>query len=144
VLLDVSLYELLYAPYLSKIEGEGIIVMNPHGVYAAKAVGKKVVVDLMDLWSCHFDVFTLNAFDFHALRGADLVIAWSRAIAALLRSVGLRRVEYLPYGLDLESFDPLNGSPAYLPRALRHRSLYLQGGLQRRDVEDRWEGCVGS
>ena len=111
VLLDASLYELLYAPYLSKIEGEGIIVMNPHGVYAAKAVGKKVVVDLMDLWSCHFDVFTLNAFDFHALRGADLVIAWSRAIAALLRSVGLRHVEYLPYGLDLESFDPLTVPP---------------------------------
>jgi glycosyltransferase involved in cell wall biosynthesis len=111
VLLDALLYELLYAPYISKIEGEGIIVMNPHAVYAAKAAGKKVVVDLMDLWSCHFDVFMLNAFDFHALRGADLVIAWSRAIAALLRSMGLRRVEYLPYGLDLESFDPLTVPP---------------------------------
>jgi hypothetical protein len=32
VLLDASLYELFYAPYLSKIEGEGIIVMNPRGV----------------------------------------------------------------------------------------------------------------
>jgi glycosyltransferase involved in cell wall biosynthesis len=111
VLLDASLYELLYAPYLSKIEGEGIIVMNPHGVYAAKAVGKNVVVDLMDQWSCHFDVFKLNAFDFHALRGGDLVIAWSRVVAALLRSVGLRRVEYLPHGLDLESFDPLTVPP---------------------------------
>ncbi len=49
VLLDASLYELLYAPYLSKIEGEGIIVMNPYGVYVAKAVGKRVFVDLMDL-----------------------------------------------------------------------------------------------
>ena len=92
-MLDASLYELLYEPYLSKIESEGIIVMNPYGVFVAKAVDKRVVVDLMDLWSCHFDVFTLDAFDFHALRRADLVIAWSRAIAALLRSTGLRREE---------------------------------------------------
>jgi hypothetical protein len=35
--------------------------MDPYGVFVAKAVGKKVVVDLMDLWSCHFDVFTLDA-----------------------------------------------------------------------------------
>ncbi len=48
---DVSLYELLYAPYFSKAESDGVIVMNPYGVYAAKAVGKKVVVDFMDLWS---------------------------------------------------------------------------------------------
>ena len=96
VLLDASLYELLYAPYLSKIEGEGIIVMNTCGVYVAKAVGKRVFVDLMDLWSYYFDVFTLDAFDFHAPRRADLVIAWFRAIATLLRSTGLRREELRP------------------------------------------------
>ena len=39
------------------------------------------------------------------------MIAWSRAIAALLSSVGLRRMEYLPYGLDPESFDPLTVPP---------------------------------
>jgi len=51
VMPDASLYELLYAPYFSKTESDGVIVMNPYGVYAAKAVGKKVVVDFMDLWS---------------------------------------------------------------------------------------------
>jgi len=140
VLLDASLYELLYAPYLSKIGGDGIIVMNPYGVYAAKAVGKKVVVDLMDLWSCHRDVFTFNAFDFHALRRADLVIAWSRAVAALLKSMGLRHVGYLPYGLDLESFDPLAVSPRiFLERYGIDPSIFkvvYSGGMWKIDGRD--------
>ncbi|MFZ8809013.1 MAG: glycosyltransferase family 4 protein [Pyrobaculum sp.] len=140
LLLDASLYELLYTPYLSKIEGEGVIVMNPYGVYAAKAVGKKVVVDLMDLWSCRRDVFALNAFDFHALRRADLVFAWSRAIAALLKSMGLRRVEYLPYGLDLQSFDPLTVSPhIFLERYGIDPSVFkvvYSGGMWKVDGRD--------
>jgi glycosyltransferase involved in cell wall biosynthesis len=140
VLLDASLYELLYAPYLSKIESDGIIVMNPYGVYPAKAVGKKVVVDLMDLWSCRRDVFAFNVFDFHALRRADMVFAWSRAIAALLRSVGLRRVEYLPYGLDLESFDPLTVPPhIFLERYAIDPSIFkvaYSGGMWKIDGRD--------
>jgi len=111
LLLDSFIYELLYAPYISKIRSNGVIVMNPHGVYAAKIAGKKAIVDLMDLWSCRLDALQLNVFDFRMLRKADLILAWSKAIAALLRSIGLRRVEYLPYGIDLKDFDPLVVSP---------------------------------
>jgi len=46
-----------------------------------------------------------------ALRKADCVIAWSKAIAALLRRAGLKRVEYLPFGVDLDVFDPLKADP---------------------------------
>jgi UDP-glucuronate decarboxylase len=33
---DASLYKLLYAPYFSITESDGVIVMNPYSVYAAK------------------------------------------------------------------------------------------------------------
>ncbi len=52
-----------------------------------------------------------SPLDFVALRKADCVIAWSKAIAALLRRVGLRCVEYLPFGVDLDVFDPLKADP---------------------------------
>jgi len=108
VILDASLFESLYAPYLLKTEGDGVIITNPYGVFAAKAAGKKVVVvDLMDLWSCRYDSLQLNTFDFHALKKADLVLAWSKAIATYLTSVGVRHTAYLPFGIDLDTFEPL-------------------------------------
>ena len=140
VLLDAYLYELLYAPYLSKIDGDGIVIMNPHGVYAAKASGKRVVVDLMDLWSCRHSTLQFNAFDFHTLKRADLVLAWSKAITALLKSARLRHVEYLPYGLDLESFDPLTvHQDIFLERYNIDSAVFrivYSGGVWRVDGKD--------
>jgi hypothetical protein len=45
----------------------------------------RVVVDLMDLWHCDKDYLVFSPLDFAPLRKAECVIAWSRAIAALLR-----------------------------------------------------------
>jgi glycosyltransferase involved in cell wall biosynthesis len=52
-----------------------------------------------------------SPLDLVALRKADCVIAWSKAIATLLRRVGLKCVEYLPFGVDLNVFDPLKADP---------------------------------
>ncbi len=49
----------------------------------------------------------VQPIDFVALRKAECVIAWSKPIAALLRRMGLRCVEYLPFGVDLDVFDHL-------------------------------------
>jgi len=38
---DASLYELLYATYFSKTGSDGVIVMNPYGVYAARPSARK-------------------------------------------------------------------------------------------------------
>jgi glycosyltransferase involved in cell wall biosynthesis len=61
----------------------------------------------MDLWHCDREDVMFNAVDFAALRRADCIIAWSRAIQTLLKGYGLKCVEYLPFGIDLETFDPL-------------------------------------
>ncbi|MFZ8840688.1 MAG: glycosyltransferase [Pyrobaculum sp.] len=83
------------------------VIKNLVGVLAARLAGMRVVVDLMDLWHCDKNYLVFSPLDFAALRKAECVIAWSRAIAALLRRVGLKCVEYLPFGVDLNVFDPL-------------------------------------
>lgn len=110
-LLDSVFYEALYVPYLKKVGGDGVVVMNAYGVHAAKLLGKKVVVDLMDLWSCEDSALHLNAVDFKSLKKADLVLAWSRAIHSLLRRMGISSV-YLPFGVDLKTFDPMSVPPS--------------------------------
>ncbi|MEM3994284.1 MAG: glycosyltransferase family 4 protein [Thermofilum sp.] len=107
VALNVMALEILYLPYLLKLETSGIIVMNPHAVYAARASRRKVIVDLMDFWSCELDRLHLNVMDYKFLKKANLVIAWSKAIYEILNRLGIS-VEYLPFAVDLSEFDPLS------------------------------------
>lgn len=75
LLLNAMSFEALYVPYIKGLDSDCVIVMNTSGVCAAKFLGKKVVVDLMDLWSCELDEMRFNAVDFKALKKADYVIA---------------------------------------------------------------------
>jgi glycosyltransferase involved in cell wall biosynthesis len=113
------------AGFLKKLsyEYDVAVIKNLVGVLAARLAGMRVVVDLMDLWHCDRDYLVFSPLDFVALRKAECIIAWSRAIAALLRSVGLRRVEYLPFGVDLNVFDPLKADP----RLIYERYPQLEG-----------------
>jgi len=99
------------------------IIKNLVGVIAARLAGMRVVVDLMDLWHCDRDYLVFSPLDFVALRKAECIIAWSRAIAALLRRAGLKCVEYLPFGVDLNVFDPLKADP----RLIYERYPQLEG-----------------
>jgi len=101
------------AGFLKKLsyEYDVAVIKNLVGVLAARLAGMRVVVDLMDLWHCDKDYLVFSPLDFAALRKAECVIAWSRAIAALLRRAGLNCVEYLPFGVDLDVFDPLKADP---------------------------------
>ena len=101
------------AGFLKKLSYEyGLaVIKNLVGVLAARLACMRVVVDLMDLWHCDRDYLVFSPLDFAALRKAECVIAWSRAIAALLRKAGLNCVEYLPFGVDLNVFDPLKADP---------------------------------
>jgi glycosyltransferase involved in cell wall biosynthesis len=101
------------AGFLKKLsyEYDVAVIKNLVGVLAAKLAGMRVVVDLMDLWHCDRDYLVFSPLDFAALRKAECVIAWSKAIAALLRRTGLNCVEYLPFGVDLDVFDPLKADP---------------------------------
>ncbi|MGC9108067.1 MAG: glycosyltransferase, partial [Infirmifilum sp.] len=60
--------ELSIIPYISKIPYSTIIVKNLVGALAAHWAGRRVVVDLMDLWHCDREDVTFNAVDFAALR----------------------------------------------------------------------------
>jgi glycosyltransferase involved in cell wall biosynthesis len=113
------------AGFLKKLSYEyGLaVIKNLIGVLAARLAGMRVVVDLMDLWHCDRDYLVFSPLDFAALRKADCVIAWSRAIAALLRRAGLKCVEYLPFGVDLDMFDPLKADP----RLIYERYPQLEG-----------------
>jgi hypothetical protein len=81
-----------------------VILLNAIGALAAKIAGKKVIVDLMDLWTCSYDGIYFNALDFMALKRVDHVIAWSRAIKSILVMHGIKRVSYVPFGVDLRIF----------------------------------------
>lgn len=124
--------EMLYVPYLLKIEPTGVIVMNPHAVYASKILYKKVIIDLMDLWSCETNKLHLNAIDYKYLKRADIVLAWSKAIYGLLKRQGIN-VEYLPFGIDLSEFDPLSVSPKLFlekyPQLLGKVRVIYSGGM---------------
>jgi len=108
VITDALLYEMLYKPYLEKINDDIIILLNLSGAISAKFFNKKkIIVDLMDLWSCESKRIHHNAIDFFALRKVDCVFAWSKAILYYLKNIGIRCVKYLPFGIDLSIFDPL-------------------------------------
>jgi len=97
-------------PYFLKIREKNVILLNAIGALAAKIAGKKVIVDLMDLWTCSYDSIYFNALDFMALKRVDHVIAWSRAIKSVLVMHGIKRVSYVPFGVNLKIFDPLRVS----------------------------------
>jgi len=99
-----------FVPYFLKIREKNVILLNAIGALAAKIAGKKVIVDLMDLWTCSYDGIYFNALDFMALKRVDHVIAWSRAIKSILVMHGIKRVSYVPFGVDLRIFDPLRVS----------------------------------
>jgi glycosyltransferase involved in cell wall biosynthesis len=113
------------AGFLKKLsyEYDVAVIKNLVGVLAARLAGMRVVVDLMDLWHCDRDYLVFSPLDFVALRKAECIIAWSRAIAALLRRAGLKCVEYLPFGVDLDVFDPLKADP----RLIYERYPQLEG-----------------
>ncbi|ADN50262.1 glycosyltransferase [Vulcanisaeta distributa] len=102
--------ESLYVPFFRKIRERTVIILNTVGALAAMSTGKRVVIDLMDLWSCSAEGLRLNALDYHVLRRAWQVWAWSRAITALLRRIGISNVRYVPFGIDLGRFDPMRVS----------------------------------
>jgi glycosyltransferase involved in cell wall biosynthesis len=107
---DALLYEILYTPYLEKIDENIIILLNTSGAISAKFLNnknRKIIIDLMDLWSCESQRLRLNAIDFLALKKADCVFVWSKAILYYLKSIGIKCVRYLPFGVDLSIFDPL-------------------------------------
>ncbi len=105
--------EVSIAGFLEKLgqDYDLVVIKNLVGVLAARLAGVRVVMDLMHLWHCDRDCLVFSPFDFVALRKAECVIAWSKPITALLRRVGLRCVEYLPFGVDLNVFDPLKADP---------------------------------
>ncbi|RFA93496.1 glycosyl transferase [Pyrobaculum aerophilum] len=133
LLIDSLIFEALYAPYVKKIDSNGVIVMNPHGVFAAKGLRRKVILDLMDLWSCEDNIMYINAVDYKAMKKADYVIAWSKAIREFLRKIGVKNVVYLPLGIDLTFFDPTRYEP-YLffnkyPHVIDKFRVVYSGGL---------------
>ena len=105
--LTALLIESLYVPFFGKISERTVIILNTVGALAAMRVGKKVIIDLMDLWSCSPQGLRMNALDFYVLRKAEQVWAWSKAIAILLKRIGINNVKYVPFGIDLNQFDPM-------------------------------------
>jgi len=98
--------EFALAGFISKLEQDVVIIKNVIGALGAKLAGKRVAIDMMDLWHCERRDVIFNPLDYTALRKVDCVIVWSKAIAALLKRAGLKCIEYLPFGIDLEVFDP--------------------------------------
>ena len=78
---------------------------------------------MMDLWHCDRRDIAFNPVDYTALRKVDCVIAWSKAIAMLLKRTGIKCVEYLPFGIDLEVFDPKKVST----KLIYEKYLQLEG-----------------
>ena len=69
----------------------------------------------MDLWHCGRDYVMFNSVGAYVLRKVKCIIAWSKAITALLRrALPGQCVEYLPFGIDLDLMDPLKASPKLL------------------------------
>jgi len=58
----------------------------------------------MDLSTCGNEL-KISELDYYALRKADTVFAWSKAIEKYLRKFNIN-ASYLPYGIDIEIFDP--------------------------------------
>jgi glycosyltransferase involved in cell wall biosynthesis len=114
------------AGFLKKLsyEYDLAVIKNLVGLLVAKLAGMRVV-DLMDLWHCDSDHMVFSPLDFVALRKAECVIAWSKAIAALLRRAGLKCMEYLHFGVDLNVFDPLKADP----RLIYERYPQLEGKI---------------
>lgn len=91
------LIESLYMPFFEKVHEKTVIVLNTVGAFAAMKMGKRVIIDLMDLWSCDPEGgLRMNALDYYVLRRAWQVWAWSKAITALLRRIGISNVKYVP------------------------------------------------
>jgi len=83
-----------------------LITLNSIGALGIKYVNKKkkFIVDLMDLPTCGNEL-KISELDYYVLRKADAVFAWSKAIEKYLRKFNINAF-YLPYGIDLEIFDP--------------------------------------
>jgi len=102
--------ELIIKPFINRLKERNVFILNTIGALAAKYSGKKVIIDLMDLWTCRTKEIRFNVIDYVALRKADYVIAWSQAIKNILLKLGIRNVGYVPFGIDLRVFDPLRVS----------------------------------
>ena len=44
--------ESIIKPFINKLKEQNVFILNTIGALAAKYSGKKVIVDLMDLWTC--------------------------------------------------------------------------------------------
>jgi len=89
-----------------KLQEKILITLNSIGILGEKYInkGKKIIVDLMDLPTCGNEL-RISELDYYALRKADAVFAWSKTIEKYLRKFNINAL-YLPYGIDLEIFDP--------------------------------------
>ena len=104
------LIETSYLPFFRKIREDTMIILNTVGAFAAMKANKRIVIDLMDLWTCDPRGLRINALDYYVLKKAWQVWAWSKAIMILLRRIGISNVRYIPFGIDLNQFDPLKVS----------------------------------
>jgi len=126
--------------FVKKLDENIIINLNSIGTYGEKVLNKRkrIVVDLMDLPTCG-RAFKLAEVDYHALKKADAVFAWSKAIESYLRRLGIKTY-YLPYGLDLEIFDPIKiGSKIFFenyPQAEGKIVVGYSGGMWFRNGKD--------
>lgn len=99
--------EVLIGLYTKKLLEENVVVLNPAGALGAKMFKKRVIIDLMDFFTCTNSEIKIPEIDFIALRKVDGVIAWSKAIANILKKrFNIKNVYYLPYGIVLENFNP--------------------------------------
>ena len=111
-LFEEAIYDALF---FRRLREKYIIIKNAIGALAAINSGKEVIIDLMDLWHCDKDFVILNSIDSYVFKKVKCIIAWSKAITALLRRLLPGQcVEYLPFGIDLDLMDPLKVSPKLL------------------------------
>jgi glycosyltransferase involved in cell wall biosynthesis len=124
---------LFYFP-INKIKSETIITLNT--TLASKRIirDRKVIVDWMDVWMSPWD--QMNPLDVQAVKEADGVIFWSRPLATIMtKRLNLKKVAYVPYGVNLMDFDPLQfGNEASFRRKFKLENKFLitySGGTWR-------------
>ena len=97
-----------YSLFFRRLGVKNVVIKNLIGALGALRAGKRVVVDLMDYWHCDKPYVVFNSLDYYILRRARCIIAWSKAIAGLLkRSLGRGCITYLPFGVNLALADPV-------------------------------------
>ncbi len=136
-LLSAYYYDFLnYLLLIKKLRPHAVITLNTPLALSAKALGRDVtvIVDWMDVWTWPWD--EMNLLDVKTVEKADAVIFWSRPFMEMMtRRLDIRQATYIPHGIDLRIFDPLQqGDRKGVRRRLRLEDKFLilySGGLWR-------------